>query len=126
MNVPMLGKLPQWALWTAGAVGAYVVWKTITNPQKVGEAAGAAAVGVVTGTVKAAGGAVNGAINGVVQQVTGDESATLGGKLYEWWNKDELAALNEKIKLTPKYVPDAALKPQDNMTAFADLAGGGF
>lgn len=137
MTLPAVGKLPPWAVYAGGAVALYLIWKTISNPEKVGAAAGSAAVGVVTGAAKGVGAAVKGAVDGVVQKVTGDDSATLGTAIYDFFHKDE----NAKLTAPATYIPDKKTSvgemdafiaknqigsPRDGFETFADLAGGGF
>lgn len=131
MTVP---NVPKWAIYAGGAVALYLVWRAVTNPEGLGAAAGAGAVNLVGGAIKGVGSGVKGAIDGVVQAATGDESATLGTKIYDWLHP------NEGKALTPPYVPQstgassvsdyiARLQtgtPGNGFDTFAQGAGGGF
>lgn len=84
------------------AIAGFVVWRV---SKAAGAAASAAATAVGQGAI-AVGTAVNPlnndnvfatGVNKVVQAVTGDTSATLGTKLFDWWNPNEMDWLNAPV-----------------------------
>ncbi len=128
-------KVPSWALYGAAAIAAYAVYRAVTNPEKVGEAAGSAAVGIVAGVAKGAGAAIKGAVDGTVQALRGDNTSTLGTWIYDFLHPDDGKIMAPpqavKVKKTDTAELDAWLRDRQNnspynaygLETFATVAG---
>lgn len=105
----MIPNVPKWAIYAGGAVALYLVYRAVTDPEKLGASIGGGAVSAAGGVVKGVGAGVKGAIDGVVQGISGDDSATLGTGIYDMvqWVKGKFGAKtgSEIATATPPYVP---------------------
>lgn len=141
MTIP---NVPKWAIYAGGAVALYLVYKAVTDPEKLGASLGGGAVSAAGGVVKGVGEGVKGAIDGIVQGISGDDSATLGTGIYDavQWIKGKFGLQTDAALLTtPPYIPakktdvgelEAWLRrtqagsPINGGGTFAEMAGGGF
>ena len=141
MTIP---NVPKWAIYTGGAVALYLVYRAVTDPEKLGASIGGGAVSAAGGVVKGVGAGVKGAIDGIVKGISGEDSATLGTGIYDavQWIKGKFGMQNDADLLkTPPYVPaqktnvselEAWLKQTqvgsliNSGGTFAEIAGGGF
>ena len=104
----MIQNIPKWAIYAGGAVALYLVYRAVTDPEKLGASIGGGAVSAAGGVVKGVGAGVKGAIDGAVQGITGDDSATLGTGIYDavQWIKGKFGMQTDADMLkTPPYVP---------------------
>lgn len=82
-------------------IGLYVMTKGLKGAAKdAGSAVGGAAVGAVTGVIGGAADEINATINKGVQMVTGDQTQTLGGWIYDILHPQDGMIMNDAPQVT--------------------------